>query len=295
MKRTFISIAGTMLLAAAIGAQSLSVSYVEGDAEARQAQSWNNLVIGDPVAANATVRLGVDSYLEITGRTQSIAISQPGTYSLSSLIAQAMLMKSAGVGPVLSKKLAALFSASLEKSSTLGVRAAKAQDTSGIAWVASDAGVSIDSAKKHIAAGDYRKAIEQLKEAVVSASSTELPVARYYLGYAYSLSGKTRLALEQLGRIKPADIAPRAAGFVVLKGKLLLDTNAYQQDVAWLTAHAAVVGGDSERAPIYYLLLGLSYQGTGDSANARRNLRKAASLSPSTDVGRTAAKLLHHR
>lgn len=292
MKRLLISIAISVLVAAAVGAQSLSVSYVEGDAQVKNGQAWGELVIGESIPAGASVRLGADSYLEIAGGQQTISISQPGTYALRTLITQTRLMKSAGVGSVLSAKLAAFFSSPAPKSSTLGVRAAKAEDNSGMSWVTSDAGVYIDTAKQYIETHEYQKAIDQLKQAVESASTDELPEARYYLGYAYSLAGETREALNQIKGLKPADVASHEADLVVLKGKLLLDTNAFGQDVLWLTSNAAVIGSDSDRAPAYYLLLGLSYHGAGDNANARRNLQKVISLAGSTDLGRTAADLL---
>lgn len=292
MKRTLISMVVLVLAAVAVGAQNLTISYVEGHVELQRGQSWQELNIGDSIPANATVRLGADSYLEIAGGAQTISLSQSGSYAVNRLLSDSRQMSSAGVGSALSARLVALFGTPTTKSATMGVRAKKAEDDNGISWVTSDAQVYVDSGKEYIKSGDYQKAVDELKQAVDYATGGELPEAQYYLGYAYSLAGNTRDALKQVGGLKPGDVETVAADLVILKGTLLLDTSAFEQNVHWLTENAGLVSGDPERGPVYYLLLGLSYNGVGDKTNARENLQKVVSLAGSSDLGTTAATLL---
>lgn len=294
MKRTFITIALALLIAACASAQHLSVVYVEGAVAVKKGQTWQELAPGDSVLATASVRLGTASYLEIGDGPQTISISQPGTYALGALIAQKTRMQSAGVGSALAGKLATLFSAPTHQGAVLGVRGAKVTDNGGTSWVTSEAAIYVDSGKQYIEAGNYPKAIEQLKQAVDDASDAELPETRYYLAYAYALAGDTRDALKQIRGVKPSEIAS-AADLVVLKGKLLLDTNAFRQDIDWLGSNAALIGADSDRAPLYYLLLGLSFRGAGNAVSARSNFQKVVSLAGKSELGKTAEKLLRQQ
>lgn len=297
MKRTTIYAVMVMVVLAAsiVSAQDLTVSYVEGKAELQSGSVWQELNIGDPVPAGATVRLSDASYLVIAGGPARLALSQGGTYSLDRLLANSRELSSIGVGRALSSRLSVLFGAPSAQSTTMGVRAEKADTNSGISWITSDAQVYVDSGKSYIKSGDYPKAIDELKQAADSATAGELPVVRYYLGYAYSLAGNTREALKQVVDLRPSDVDTADADLVILKGKLLFDTNAFAQDIQWLTANADLVKDDVRRGPLYYLLLGLSYNGAGDTAAARANLQKVVSMAGNNDLGKTATALLQQR
>ncbi|HUX20363.1 MAG TPA: tetratricopeptide repeat protein, partial [Spirochaetia bacterium] len=222
----------------------------------------------------------------------TISLSQGGTYVLGRLLANSQQSKSAGVAQALSSRLTVLFGAPASQSATMGVRADKADDSGGISWTTSDAQVYVDSGKAYIKSGDYPKAIDELKQALDYATDSELPEVRYYLGYAYSLAGNTRDALKQIGALKPGDLENDAADLVILKGKLLFDTSAFAGDVQWLSSNASLVKNDTQRAPLFYLLLGLSYNGSGDRTNAKENLEKVVAISADSELGKTAAELL---
>jgi tetratricopeptide (TPR) repeat protein len=238
------------------------------------------------------VRIADSSFLEIGGSASTISLSQKGTYVLGRLIADSKQFSSAGVAQALSSRLTVLFGAPAAQSTAMGVRADKADDSGGISWITSDAQVYVDSGKAYIKSGDYKKAIDELKQALDYATDSELPEVRYFLGYAYSLDGNVRDALKQVADLKPSDLENDAADLVILKGKLLFDTSAFARDVQWLSSNAALVKGDSQRAPLYYLLLGLSYNGTGDQVNAKENLQKVVGISADSDLGKTASELL---
>ena len=292
MKRSFMLVVFSVAVGACAFAQSLTVSYLEGSAEVQSGSSWHALAIGDSLSPSSTVRLADGSYLEIGGGPSAISLSQGGTYPLNRLVADSREMSSAGVGKALASRLTALFGAPAVESSTMGVRAKKAEDNGGISWVTSDSQVYVDSGKAYMKSGDYKKAIDELKQALDYATDAEMPEIHYYLGYAYSLAGNTHDALKQLVDLQPTDLESGRGDLVILKGKLLLDTSAYQKDVQWLSAHGDLVKSDPQRGQAYYLLLGLSYNGAGDRSNAKEYLQEAVSVAPDSDLGKTANELL---
>lgn len=292
MRRILIAAFLAAVVATVLSAQELTVSYVEGKAEVKSGQSWREIGIGDQVSSNSVIRLEGQAYLEMTAGSQSVSLSQPGTYGISGLLADSQQMSSAGVGPALSARLVALFGAPQEQSTTMGIRADNAAAKNGVSWMMSDSQVYIDSGKEYVKSGDYKKAIAEFKQAVDSASGSEVAEAHYYLGYAYSLAGNTRAALKELNGVSPSDLVAGAADLVVLKGKLLLDTSAFEQDVRWLASNEGLIGKNSDRSPAFHLLLGLSYKGVGETAKAKASLEEVVSTAGSSELGKAAAKVL---
>lgn len=294
MKRIVLATLFAAMIAASLTAQSLTVSYAEGSAEVRNGSAWQRVEIGDTIAPDATIRLGDHSYLELQVPGAKIALSQKGTYDLGRLVAENRATREADVERALSSKLAAMFSSPAPHATAMGVRGAQVGDSNGITWVTSVAQVYMDSGKDYIKQGRYGKAVKELEKALETASDTERPEVHYYLAYAYSLAGDTRQALKQVAALQPADFENGGADLVLLKGKLLLDTNAYSQDIRWLTAPSALVATDTEHGQVYHFLLGLSYAGAGDNAKAKRNLEQVISNGQGSELARTAQKLMEH-
>lgn len=294
LKRIVLAGFVAAMIAASLSAQSLTVSYVEGTAEVHNGAGWQNVKIGDTITPEATVRLDDHSYLEMQVAGATIALSQKGTYELGRIAAVNRTDRETGVDRTLTSKMAALFSNPVQHDTTMGVRGDQASDSNGISWVTSDAQVYLDSGKEYIKRGRYKMAVEQLKKALASASETERPEVHYYLGYAYSLAGDARNALRQISGLQPADLTGGGADLVILKGKLLFDTNAYAQDIGWLTAPSALAATDAAHAQVYYLLLGLSYAGNGNTRKAKQNLEKVISSSEGSQLAKTAQKLIEH-
>jgi hypothetical protein len=159
-----------------------------------------------------------------------------------------------------------------------------------------------DEAEEHLAAGrdllasgKLEEATDELMAALGTASEMEAPEVRYYLACARSLSGDTRGALKLVQDLAapsgPAAGSPWADDFVIFKAKLLADTNAFSDELAWLRPHGARLSRDPERAPVYWFLLGLGYRGIGDVTRERQSLSRVVSLAGDSDLGKAAARL----
>jgi tetratricopeptide (TPR) repeat protein len=271
-------------------AQSASVAYIEGDVSQRTRGSWAALSIGDKVAPDATLQLARGGFLELTVPGATIVLSQPGTYVLRDIFAARRAMGSGKTAAVLSRSLAALAGGPVRNQNTAsGARGNDESKSDDFDYVSSSAAVFLGAAKDYIAAGNYAAAIGQLDEARDAATEAESPEVTYYLAEAYALSGKTRESFTQLSGLSPSGAETWAPDFYLLKARLLVDTFAPQAAVALLSGAGSSLAADSRRAPLYYFLLTLAYQGAGDAANARRAFERLTTIAADSDLAKTAA------
>ena len=143
--------------------------------------------------------------------------------------------------------------------------------------------------KEYIKAGKYDKAIDQLKEALESATASESPEIHYYLAYASSLNGDVREAWKQAANLQPSTSDRWAADFILLKAKLLEDTSAYNEAVSWLTQND--LAEDAQRVPLYYFLLGLGYRGANGNEKAKQVFSKVVAISAQSDFGESRQRI----
>jgi tetratricopeptide (TPR) repeat protein len=180
------------------------------------------------------------------------------------------------------------------QSDVAGARGADKSGTDDTEWATSNAQVYLDTGKDLLQTGQYDLAIKQFLLAVNEAADEELPQARYYLAYAYSLNGDTRSALKYAADLEPDRSEDWAPDFIILKAKLLVDTCAFAPEVAWLTQAGNDLSGDMRRASIYAFLLGVGYRGIGDTVNEKTALSKVVAASAGSDLGTSATRLLQN-
>jgi len=291
-------IAGVVLFAFAVcsvGAQELSVSYAEGDAQVRSGSSWVELSIWDRLTPRTTIQLSDGAYVELTWAGTKIVLSQKGTYSLREILASCRALDSAGAEKAILATLSSLLMRPAGNQSTAsGVRSVNEAKTNDSEWVTSNAQVFLDVGKQYLGSGQHKEAIEQLLLALDAATEKESPQVQYYLACAYSLSGDMRAALKHAAGLQPSSADEWASDFIILKAKLLVDSNAFAQDIAWLTQNGNDLSGDAQRAALYEFLLGVGYRGIGDAANAKASLAKAMAMSGESDLGKAASELLQN-
>jgi tetratricopeptide (TPR) repeat protein len=276
-------------------APGLSVAYLEGQASVKSGTTWTAISIGAAIPTDASVRLDAGAYVLLKTPGADIILTQKGTYSIRSLLTMQQSLRTAGAGKALSSSLSYILGGGVKnQSSALGARGADKAKSDDSEWAESSAGVFLDSGKTYLQSGQYDKAVEQLLQALDAATDDEEPEIRYYLASAYSLKGDTREALKQAGQLQPGGGSSWSADFVILKAKLLADTNGFAEEVQWLKGNGSDLSQDAQRAPVYFFLLGLGYRGIGDLENEKSSLGKVVAMAKDSDLGSAASQLLQN-
>jgi len=221
-------------------------------------------------------------------------LSQKGTYNLRDILASSHALDSAGAGKAILAALSSFLMGPARNQSTAGARGANGSKAEDSDWVTSSAQVFLDAGEQYLKSGQYDEAIEQFLQALDAATEHESPQVRYYLAYSYSLNGDTRAALKYASDLQPIAGDEWASDFIILKAKLLVDSSAFGQEIAWLTQNGNDLSGDAPRGALYEFLLGVGYRGVGDAANAKDSLSKVVSTSGESDLGKAAAQLLQN-
>jgi len=293
MKISLAGLAICLLAAATAGAQSLSVTYLEGEAQVRSSSSWKVLSIGDSVPLEASVRVEEQGMVQLKGAGLDFVLNRPGTYVLKDVVAARRQLSAAGVGAALANTLRYLASGPAAPQSTAaGTRGANQGLSENQGWVENDAQVFLDAGRQYLSSGQYDKALEQFGQALDSATDEEVPEIHYYLAYASSLKGDVREAWDEIADLEPAMSVAWAYDFVLLKANLLEDASAYGEAVTWLRQSDNDLSKDARRAPTYYFLLGIGCRGSGDTESAQQAFSKVIEIAPGGDLGRAAEKML---
>ena len=274
-------------------AQSLSVAYLEGQAQLRIGSSWTELATGSAVPLTSSVRLPTGGLVQIKGGGIELTLSRPGIYVVRDIVAARRAVSNPGIDAVVAGSLRHLVSGPTERQSTaMGGRAENESKSDDETWAETSSEVFLAAGKEYIKAGKYDKAMEQIREALEGATDQEAPKIHYYLAYAASLNGDVREAGRQIADLQPTTSDAWAEDFIILKAKLLEDTSAYAEAVALLTHEGNVLSQDAQRAPLYYFLLGLGCRGAGEKESAKRAFSEVVAISAESDLGRAATKLL---
>lgn len=269
-RRRLVLLVTVVCLSSRVFAQAYHVSYLDGTAKKKSNASWIELVMGDQIGPHDLIRLAEASYLEIAGST-NLTISQPGDYSIQRLVSAAHAIDGSGARSVLAAVLSNLVRNDDPRMNTvMGVRSlngegAPTSDSEGVRKL-------LDAGRGKLKAGDIAAAIAEFQQAVQKATYADIPLARYFLGSAFALAGRTQAALVELSDIRDSRDAPWWADYALLKAKLLIDTSAYSVAAQWLVSQGPRITEDPNRATIYYFLLGVAYRGTGEIDKARVNL-----------------------
>lgn len=282
-----------LIVASAMAAPGLRVTYVDGTAYIGSDNSWKRLGIGDSVSTESTVRLDAGASLDIKGLGADLYLMQKGSYRIRDLLAARRKLTSPGIGAAISAKLKGMLKGpTSNQSAVAGVRGADESRSSDSDWVENGFQESLQKAKDEIRSERYAEAIDTLEAATDAATAEELPELRYNLAYAYSQSGDTPNASRQLFGLSPVDGAPWSLDYVLLRAKVDLDANAFDQAIQWLTTPRNDLSRDADRASLYYFLLGLGYRGLGDPADEQLVLDRLVATDGDSELGKAAARLL---
>ena len=273
-----------LLAAAAAGAQSMRVVFLEGKAEAGRDSKWADLAVGSAVHPGATVRLPTGSLLRLSGMGSDLTLARPGTYALRDVVAarySAFVGGAAGVAGDAARVIA--FGASKQQGVVLGAQSADDDKPSS----KPGADDPVEAGREDIRSKQYASAVEKLNKALGSAKGDQAAEIHYCLAYAYTLDGRLPEAWKQADGLAPGS-APWAADLTLLRARLLLETGAYAEAISMLVDASKGFSQDAQRGALCSYLTGLGYRGAGQSKEAAQALTQASTLSPASDLGRSA-------
>lgn len=277
-----------------LSAQDLTLDYVEGYLDLKEGSDWVELYIGDNIPRSATVRLDEDSLAELSGGNMNFILTRPGVYVIQDLLSSRRTMDSTGIGSLVSDKVSSLFSERATGPDTVGgVRAAEVETEPAIDWMTSEAADMISQARDMIEDGEYDDAMDVLDEAYdFAADEYEEQEIFFYRGYIYTVKGSLGKALSEFSKIYPENDQPYYSDLFLLKGKLLVDSFAFDEAVEWFDRYDPGYASDDSTRQSIYLLHGLAAKETGLAAKANTMLKMAVDIDPSTETASVASDLL---
>lgn len=287
----FLVLAG---FAGIANSQDILVEFVDGYVEYQADGEWVDVFIGDMIPQAAAIRLDDQSWVELRGAGDSVLLSRAGTYQLDSVLQTTRRNQSAGVGGMARGRLRNMVrDGEVTDVTVAGVRASEAVSRSDVAWAGGDSVADlIEEGILALDDEDAEGAYYLFEDAYEIASSREVDVARFYLGYAAYMMGNMGEAFVHLDNV---DVNPEADFYhdhVLLLGQLLVESFAYTDAQELLQDY--VTNGDPapEDLQVAHVLQGLAFSGSGDTARAAQHLQMALALDPDSENGRLAASMM---
>lgn len=269
------------------------VEYVEGFAEVRQEGVWYEIAIADVLTAADEIRLYEGAYLEIAGDGTRLKITRPGSYDVAEIAAQSRRREQAQTRSLLSNRIGR-FSQELPRTDPTvgGARASEAATAEEPAWVGGESVPElIAEGVTMLEEGDYEEAFYLFDEAAYYAYEEEKARADFYRGYAASLLGDTQVALASLEAQEPDPETDYYDTHVLTLADIYVQTFSYEKADELLDGYLGGSVEDTESAQIANLLQGLSLQGMGNAADARRAFETAVEIDPDSRAGAVAEDL----
>ncbi len=267
------------------------ITYLEGSLEVRVGSSWQEVDIGDFVPEKATIRLGHGSIAELNLGSARITLGEPGTYSIQDLFRSSRELDRWKIRSILNGRLRSLFRGQPEgETASMGARAAEVEDEGmEFEWVDEEEEV-LAEAESLLEEGSYVEAIAILEESYLDAFDPSPYL--FYIGYARAMLGQKGLALKALNDVEVEESMPHYAEFVLLKGKLLMEGQAYARA---LDLYEQALRGFAADALVQSLNFFAAYcaEQLGQAKQARRFLEEAQRIDPQSETGRAAGAQLN--
>jgi tetratricopeptide (TPR) repeat protein len=296
MKKLLTSAMLLLLVGLPLLGQEILIGYVDGVLEVRDGSRWSELYIGDAVSPSDRIRLGRESYAELTSGRTTVKLSRAGTYAVSNLIEGTGRTESTGIAGMVLNRISRLTGRGEDetKTSAGGARASEAVNQSAPTWAGGESIPElIAEGKQLLSDGAYEDAYYVFQEAYDYAiTDEEYARSLFYYGYASTLVGKSAQAFDLLQEIGPDEDTEYFASHVLALGQLLIESFAYNDAVNYLSELEQANGQDPADVQSAQLLIGVAYDGMGNAEQARTYFRRASETIRDNEVARTAERLL---
>jgi Tfp pilus assembly protein PilF len=280
-----------ILIPTAVFALDYTVDYIYGAVEVKTALGWQPVEIGTTVSEGSALRVGAGGVAELSSGSIRITLGEAGMYYVSELTSSSRQVSSWGIVQIVRGKIRNLFRGQPELESTaMGVRAEEMEEDIGFDWMDEEEEAA-DEGKSLLEEQRYEEAVQYFEEALELADDQSRCLYLFYIGYAYAMAGKSGLAMRYLNEAEPSHFMAHYGDYVLLKGQLLLEGQAYQAALKLFDAFLQRFPDHEDSQSVYFLSAFCNKQ-IGREAEARALLRKAYTLDPSSETGRKAESML---
>ncbi|HEC60885.1 MAG TPA: tetratricopeptide repeat protein [bacterium] len=266
------------------------ITYLEGSLEVSVGGSWQEVDMGDLVPEMATIRLGHGSVAELNLGSARITLGEPGTYSIQDLFRSSRELDRWKIRSILNGRMRSLFRGPPQgETASMGARAAEVEDEGmEFEWVDEEEEV-LTEAESMLEEGGYEEAIAILEESYLDAFDPSPYL--FYIGYARAMLGQKGLALKALNEVEVEGSMPHYAEFVLLKGELLMEGQAYAQALDLYQQALNSFTGEALAQSMNFFAAYCAEQ-LGQAKQARRFLEEAQRIDPQSETGRAAGAQL---
>ena len=293
MKKSVILllILGIFSIAPSLSAESVTVSYVDGILEVKGDDGWSEVYIGDSMLVDAVLKLGEDSIAQLEASNISLTLSSSGIYRLNKLLRERQQMKSWDIASIVGAKISSVLNPKRKPATAaMGVRGAKADNDREVEWV-EEADDYLAEGKSLLEKKEYDRSIQILQEGLRDADEEVKPQYFFFLGVANVQNGRPYIALKYFNRIKLDRYFDYFDTYVVLKGKLLIESFAFREALRLFNFYLKEAPQGSAIQEVYFLRA-VALKNLGDNNGAVSSLKKAYRINPSTEIGKKAKKIL---
>lgn len=297
IKKSIAILVMALLMAFTLGAQTISIEYIDGYLDIMDGGSWVEAYIGDTLTTSDTIRLDEDSYVDLKSRGTNLSLTSPGTYKVSELLQANSESSNLGVSSMVSGKLAVLLNGPSHKTQSTvgGVRAAEAEAGPKLDWMGSDTAELIKDGKTAIEESRFDSALEFFEEAYdLALDEQEETETLFYMGWTKYMKGETSDALENLMDLPPDTYSDTYHSHYLITGNILVTTFAFEAALEWFADYDAQDAAfeNSEAEQMIYLLMGISSKQVGNNNDAKKWLQDAVMIDNASDTAEAARTLL---
>lgn len=247
--------------------------------------------------------MGDESYLELSTTDGSVTLWEAGEYLISNITETAHEREEAGFGSLLRDRIQSITTdrGNSRSSTSAGIRGAEAAEEPSVSWAgAATPPELIAEGVARLERQGPEAALVRFQEArQLARDETLRNEALFYIGYAHSLAGEERRAIEQLEAAQlPAGTRLHHEHTVTL-ARLYVDLFDYDSAISlmkeYLGERDQADAMEPQRRQEALLVLGMAQRGLDREREARESLNRARELAPDTRAGEVADRLLARR
>ena len=274
-----------------LSAEDFQLIYSNGDVSVKTQSGWSEVMNGDSLAADSTVRLAPGAVAEFSSPGTTLLFSKPGSYRLQAAASQKPKEESKVISSVFGRIARMGSAAPPSQSQAMGVRGDVADSDPSITWIEEDS-LSFDEARSAYDNGKFTLAIDILENEVDPIILSDESEYWYYLSASYLGSGQKGPALQIAQQHSANQFSTVYPDFLLLKGRLQLEARDYPSAAEHLKNYIYCVNDDNRKQVGYYLYA-LALQQQGQQDNARQALQMVLQLDADPELSKLARQQLN--